>query len=816
MTSFRIDYPTDRLLRLFDDLEVDIIGGKQGEYIVVYDTEKFAGELSGMGFTVTMLVPNAPLPEEFTDYFEMKTILSELQADYPEIMKVDSLGSSVNGLGIWGVKISDNVDEQEDEPKFLVVASYHGDEVLNVEVAMSQIAWLVESYNSNPDAKDYVDSYELWFIPMFNPDGRMSNPPQRRNMNNVDLNRNHDFGFTPGGIGGHGTAPFSEPETQALKKLVDKVPFTGSITYHSFGDLVLHPWLFQFNLPTPDEDFYSNLGNRMADIMFYEYSHPFRYTVSGGYDDYMYAEFGTMTFTMETGKSKIPSDPLNAIPLVQQQNLTSFVMFLNRMKGPGITGLVTDSLSGKPVRARIAIEGKENEILMKHRRAEPQFGRYTRLLEPGDYNIAFSAMGYMTKEYSVTFQAGETLQVLDVSLQPTGFPVVIQTAVLDGVSGIGTGNGNRLVNRGESVERSLTLRNIGGLILDDIYVLLSTTDENITIKTDSVAFGPFEPDETVTSEQNVKYTVSSGIAPGHIIEINASLYEENEFLSETALWDTVQGFFDNVEYDDDIGWTHNYIPGTLNNNDDWERGLPFGGTFDPPWAHSGKFVWGNDLGKPGFNGNYQDFADNFLQIRSLNFTGWDTVYLQFFRWLTKDKSDAAYISVNGETIWESPENEPHFDKAWTLQTLDISGIAASKKDVNIRFGLVTDESGVAGGWTLDDILVHDQPLLTENDPLLLPLTQPDRFVLSQNYPNPFNFNTNILFDLFEGGTVSLIIYNILGQKIRTLAEREYPAGSFGVSWNGLDDFGISVSTGVYFYKLEVPGFSSIRKMVYIK
>ena len=93
---------------------------------------------------------------------------------------------------------------------------------------------------------------------------------------------------------------------------------------------------------------------------------------------------------------------------------------------------------------------------------------------------------------------------------------------------------------------------------------------------------------------------------------------------------------------------------------------------------------------------------------------------------------------------------------------------------------------------------------------------PVEFALNQNYPNPFNPSTTISFDLASDGPASLTIYNVLGQRVRTLVEGGKLAGTYHVTWDTRNDAGIPVGSGIYFYRLEVPGFTKTRKMLFIK
>jgi hypothetical protein len=93
---------------------------------------------------------------------------------------------------------------------------------------------------------------------------------------------------------------------------------------------------------------------------------------------------------------------------------------------------------------------------------------------------------------------------------------------------------------------------------------------------------------------------------------------------------------------------------------------------------------------------------------------------------------------------------------------------------------------------------------------------PQKFELYQNYPNPFNPSTSISFDLAEDVFVTLKIYNILGQEIRTLVNDFKPAGKYTVVWDGKDNNGNAVGSGIYLYKINAGKFTKTMKMVLAK
>ncbi len=93
---------------------------------------------------------------------------------------------------------------------------------------------------------------------------------------------------------------------------------------------------------------------------------------------------------------------------------------------------------------------------------------------------------------------------------------------------------------------------------------------------------------------------------------------------------------------------------------------------------------------------------------------------------------------------------------------------------------------------------------------------PKGYALSQNYPNPFNPTTDIRFELPETGHVTVKIFSVLGENIRTLADTDFPAGVYVVGWNAQNERGEKVPSGVYFYQLVTPSFTATKRMILAK
>lgn len=128
----------------------------------------------------------------------------------------------------------------------------------------------------------------------------------------------------------------------------------------------------------------------------------------------------------------------------------------------------------------------------------------------------------------------------------------------------------------------------------------------------------------------------------------------------------------------------------------------------------------------------------------------------------------------------------------------------------ILTAVATDANGNSSGFSKNGY--SPDALLVDDPEELLPLV----FSLAQNYPNPFNATTRIVFSLPRKADATLMIYNTLGQRVKTLAGDAYSAGEHEAVWNGTDDDGAEVASGVYFYRLVWENQCLVRKMVLLK
>ncbi len=117
-------------------------------------------------------------------------------------------------------------------------------------------------------------------------------------------------------------------------------------------------------------------------------------------------------------------------------------------------------------------------------------------------------------------------------------------------------------------------------------------------------------------------------------------------------------------------------------------------------------------------------------------------------------------------------------------------------------------------YKLEDVAITGES--TQHDPIRVFVEKPQEYMLSQNYPNPFNATTHIRYQLPDQNRVTIKIYNILGQEVRTLVDEVKEAGYHAAIWDGFDKYDNPVGSGVYYYRIMSGSFVQSKKMVLLK
>ncbi|MDI6839335.1 MAG: M14 family zinc carboxypeptidase [bacterium] len=859
--------------------------------------------------------------KQYHTYEQVVQEMIEVATNYPHIATLDTIGYSVQNRLILGMKISDNPIAHENEPGIRFTGCHHGDEHIATEIVLYMIHYLTDNYSTSPHIKELVDSREIWFIPMVNPDGVYHNT--RENANGVDLNR--DYGYMWEGWGGS-PGPFSQPETQAMRKNVLENRFVLGFDYHSApnvgSDVRIVNTLWDYSPIYPQVDtIMMNIGKDYADSTGYELIRGwYWYGVHGSCQDAMYGCEGIIDYTIET---PYPDNPEG----VCESNREAILSMINRAGDIGIAGIVTDSITGAPLDARVDIKEIHWPIY-----TDSRLGDYHRILLPGTYTVEVSANGYLTKTIpGVT--VSDLVTQLDVTLTPGGGCYahrIVWACVADpndahtnrtlttdvlgvpddaflsiGVSGnivldmgentpitgiftvyegddgvsdegyevlisniwngpfvsVGTGYGTQsfdigivgydearyvkiiddgdgnpntpyagfdldaieskpilgpcltykgyLINDsgsggnndsipepGEIVGISIIIKNRGTENLSNVTGTIVTQSPYINILVDTASFGDVSAGEEDTSSTYYTLSIDSGCPTPYqpICELTLA----GDGYSTTNSFSIVigsPGFYDDMECDT-LQWTHSGA------NDLWHITEHRYASPTHSWYCGNEGSW-----------QYDNNMNASITSREILITS--NSHLEFDHWYDTELGyDYAYleISVNGSG-WTQLDRWDGGSDGWEHETYDFTYPAGTI--VQIRFRLNTDGSEVREGWYIDNVYIWP-PVVAVKE---LKERQV-KIVLFQNLPNPFTKTTVIrikgLSSRLINQTHTLQIYDITGRLVKSFPLiTDHLSLTTAVSWDGTDNLGKKVGSGVYFYQLVLDNYKLSKKLIFI-
>jgi len=346
----------------------------------------------------------------YPTYTGYESLMAEFVTNHPDVCRLLTISTLASGRKLLVLKISDNPDIQENEPEFLYTSSIHGDETTGYVLMLHLIDYLLQNYGTDQRVTDMINSTELYINPLANPDGTYKggnstvNGATRGNANNVDLNRNYpdpEDGQHPDGY------PW-QPETVAFMNFAGFHHLTMGANFHGGAEVVNYPWDTWSRLAA-DNSWWVYVSREYADTVHLyapsnymnEYQNGITngyawYTISGGRQDYMNYFRHCREVTIEISDTKTLS--ASQLETYWNYNYRSFLNYLEECNY-GLHGIVTDSITGEPLNAKVFISG--HDIDSSHVYTDPAVGDYHRLLKGGTYNVTFSAAGYISKTIQV-------------------------------------------------------------------------------------------------------------------------------------------------------------------------------------------------------------------------------------------------------------------------------------------------------------------------------------------------------------------------------------------------------------------------------
>ncbi len=775
-------------------------------------------------FIVAVLAAQVSLDPRYHTYEEILQEIDSLQTNYPDIVMVQLIGTTLGAvpyqdpIPIYAVKISNNVTVDEDEPTVMYAGQCHAEEVLGVEITMYMMQDIIANRMIQPYSI-WLDNLEMWFVPTYNPEGlqvvmddwdvtfRKNKRDNNENgvfdfvlgsggdIDGVDTNRNYYFNWVHGDTlyapseqwndYYRGPGPFSEGGTQAIRDLAAEQHFIYSINWHSsrtglFSEKVYYSFNWEEVKECPDLELSQSIGESVAALIVKEGGGgtyvPFAsQSRKGSAHDWFYQAHSTFQLLIECGTENLqPSNdpPLYLVDDTCERCSQGAYWLLNRSLGNNnvsaamLTGHITDSNSGDPLVAEVIIEEKQASFF-DPRLSDELYGRYWRPLIPGTYTVRVIKKGYEEKVVPGVTVNNSLWKVEEIELDPLAI-VIVEGTVSSG---------------GNPLDATIILGYGEYLPADTIAVING-----------SCAFTTYEGEH-----QLIVY--ADGYVPSFsTINLPAGVYDlVVELESETIVFE-----------------------------ENWENGFS-------NWDVTGEWAIEYDTfentnvatNNPGLvSCNFYKFYSNnsssvLTTLNPINLNGVsDDVVISFHqKYYTEHDVDFCYVEVstNG-TNWIELEKFSGINKAWNYAlnpqmnryVIPINDFVDNY--VYLRFRFESDDTLTDPGWWIDDIKIVAATGASAGNELLVVKTE-----LHGNYPNPFNPTTTISFSVAQTSSfVNLEVFNIKGQKVKTLVDKILLAGKHSIVWNGIDNNSKNVASGIYFYKFKTDNFSKIKKMLLLK
>ncbi|HOY31233.1 MAG TPA: M14 family zinc carboxypeptidase [Bacteroidales bacterium] len=379
--------------------------------------------------------------DRYPTYSVYEQMMANFAGNYPALCDIDTILSPTpsGNYKILVAKISDNVHTAENEPQFLYSSSMHGNETAGYYLMLRLINYLLSNYGSVPQVTNLLNGAEIWICPLANPDGTYYNSSpagstvangRRYNLASIDLNRNYPDPLD-------GDHPDGNPwaaETIAFMDFANNHHFVMGANFHSGAEVMNYPW-----------DTWTTSGNSNADAAWWEricsnyvatartvdsdymtdtYSDGVTeggdwYVITGGRQDYMNYFKHCREVTIELDSYFItPTENLNT---EWNKNYNSLINYLQESLC-GIRGIITDSCSGQPVRAKVFANGYDQANDSSHVYSALPVGNYHKYVNTGTYSLTFSAPGYISKTISSISVTNGTATVVNVVLVPSASP----------------------------------------------------------------------------------------------------------------------------------------------------------------------------------------------------------------------------------------------------------------------------------------------------------------------------------------------------------------------------------------------------------
>jgi carboxypeptidase T len=694
---------------------------------------------------------------------EVKMKLDDLVAGDTQNLvadKLDTVGTSVQGRPIWGLKIAKAVAGPDTRPVAFFNALTHAREPEGMQALFYFVDDLRARYGTDPEAAYLLENRVIYIVPVVNPDGYFKNESTnpgggglwRKNMRNnngnpndqdgVDINRNYGFqwGFDNAGSSGtassetyRGPSAFSEPETRAQRDIVVTLQPKTGLSFHTYGDLLLHPWGYTTTAPSDSNTFYEweddmSLGNGYLAGQGIRVLYP----VNGEFNDWTYGDVAlkprAFTWTPEVGT---PADnfwpaPSRIVPLAQEA--LRLAWYAASIAGP-FARVERADVQGGPLAAgssRLVSVRARNKGVSGN--AGPGLGATMSSLSPGA-SVIPGSVAY-----------------------PTLAPLTSGDALAGGAFQIAVDD---TVTAGRLLRFRVEFTATGDFYSRDTVELICGVPTLVAAEDASSGLGQWT-------------TGSWGIVSGD--PVHPSLY----------FADSPSGAYANG-----VNNPLTHIA-TL----DLSAGVHAYALYDARWQFESDYDCG-------------------LIEASLDGVAWTPL---------RATGSSLGSSISGGT---QPAGQPVYDGArnlWRGERADLSAFTGSLGGaVRLRYRVLSDAGSQLAGLDFDSLRVVVYDPATQPGPVAVGEGPPtSRIELAAPAPDPVRGPARFAFTLPAAGAVRLELFDLQGRRVATLADAVLPAGRHVSDWDGRDPGGHRVSAGVYLARLSGAMGGATRRFIVLR
>ncbi len=711
---------------------------------------------------------------------------------------------------------------------------HHAREPISVEVLMHYMEWLTSNYGTDPDATYLVDNREIYLVPIINPDGYIYNELMspngggmwRKNRYDhpssscygVDPNRNYDTHF--GEVGSDpgnpcsdvhcGPYAHSEPEIAGYTSFVAGRDFRFNLSFHSVVGAVLIPWGYTPTIQTPDHDLLMEIGGEMSKYNGYEVGQAgdiLWYSCSGTTTDWMYEDMEMLAVCVEVGGSDFwPLE--DEIPGLRAENLWGQI-YVTRMVGPYLSVEDLTFSGGDGDQEPEAGETLDLTLTVKNEGVYDAVNNATATLVTSDPYIqlvdAQSSFGNLA-HWTSADNSADPLSFSIASSVPDAHTLTL-TMVLEGDGFYAEEDFLWLVGEPAVLFEDDMESGAGNWIENDGYWGLSTTNfhspENAY--TDS-------PVGTYGNYRNTWIELASPLDLAHANQAVLSFWhrvmteEDYDYCHVEVSPDGGTNWYQlGTRYHGNITWELQEldIPGEYCTSDFKVRYRLTTDTYvvDDGWYVDDVQILGPAAGNvaptaptlssPPEGGTVQTPTPELVVTNSYDPDGGDVLTYAFIVYTDEFRTiEAASVSGvaegSGTTSWMVSSSLSAGDHWWTAYADD----GTERGPLMETGSFLVDSSAVDNGFA--------------------------RLALHPAHPNPFCGETELSFTLPSRQDVRLNVYSVDGRLVRRLVSGTAEAGANSVVWDGRDDAGFTVGSGLYFVRLEADSGRRYAKLILLR